>query len=413
MRRFLFILFLLLIPTLALPSDRIPTSYRIRKILWFPLDLPSYILRGTTWPLTRVGRFLEFNHVIPKTLNFLTNEAGTFIVYPLIQVGGGSSFGGGAGLRHSDWWGKDIHLGLQAMIFADLDRHASFSLGHPTLFLVGDSPVGGHLSFRYRQESNIGFYGIGNQTIVTNRTAYALRELEGEGELHFQPHPSFSILPHLSVRQTRGEGTSGQKYPSIETIFPPATLAGLGETMTYLDMGLRLVHDTRDLPSFPTRGGVRGFSFHRFQGMGDNSHYFQYSLELAHFFRLWSPRHVLALGNRWTHQQESGGTIPFYQLNSLGLENMLRGFDRFRFHDRSSVLFNVEYRYPIWHSMDGTLFFDTGRTFGSLQEISLRNLKYSGGGGIRIRAYHHLLFRMQAAYGGEGVNLIFTAGADL
>jgi outer membrane translocation and assembly module TamA len=65
------------------------------------------------------------------------------------------------------------------------------------------------------------------------------------------------------------------------------------------------------------------------------------------------------------------------------------------------MLFNFEYRFPVWSLIDGVIFCDTGRVFHSPSDISFANMKYSAGGGLKIRIPNLAMFRFEAAYGGE------------
>ena len=85
----------------------------------------------------------------------------------------------------------------------------------------------------------------------------------------------------------------------------------------------------------------------------------------------------------------------------------MRGFDWGRFRDNASVVFNVEYRYPVWDYIDGQLFFDTGRVFNGPEDFSFKNFKFSGGAGFSFRTKDYFLLRFQAAYGGEGLKILF------
>ena len=100
-------------------------------------------------------------------------------------------------------------------------------------------------------------------------------------------------------------------------------------------------------------------------------------------------------------------------LTELDVNSPLRGFSTGRFRDTSSVLFNVEYRYPIWDNIDGTVFFDNGKVFNGIKDFSFSDWRYSVGGGIRFFYGDTVFMRLQAGYGGEGVVVIFRLGEVL
>ncbi len=178
---------------------------------------------------------------------------------------------------------------------------------------------------------------------------------------------------------------------------------------------LTLQYDTRDNVSLPSKGGIYSASYYRYQSLGSGSFSFnQFELDARRFISLKRPRMVLALHGGLIAQQTGGdNTIPFYRLATLDVNSPLRGFTTGRFHDKNLVVLNAEYRFPVWSSIDGVLFFDTGRVFHSFSDFTLNDFKYGGGGGLRIRAMGLMLFRFDLAYGGEGVQALVGISKSL
>lgn len=388
-----------------------PRSYRARRIFLFPLEIPRYVFRIATWPLAATGRFIERNHVVERTIDLLSNDERTFWVYPIVEIGAGSGVGVGLGLKHSDLFHKGYHFSLFDVAFTDLDQRAGFSFSDPEAFEIAGRPFFYGIKAGYTRESDEDFFGFGNGSARADFSEFGFDDLNGGFSVGYFLLDRFKIEFETLVRAGTSRSSNGTVPPTIEATFPVGTLAGFDRWITYLDLGINLVHDTRDATAMPERGGLRSFSFHRFQGIGQKGFdYNEYRLDLRQFIRLWGPRRVLALRNAWTFQQETGtSVVPFYRLSFLDLNTPLRGFDRGRFRDHGSVIFNVEYRYPVWDIIDGTIFFDTGRVFDDPSDFSFNNFKYSVGGGIQFVTKNFLLFRIQAAYGGERVNIVLTA----
>jgi len=80
----------------------------------------------------------------------------------------------------------------------------------------------------------------------------------------------------------------------------------------------------------------------------------------------------------------NGKEIPFYELSVLGDAYTLRGYDEDRFRDLGSLLFNVEYRYPVWDFLDAVLFVDAGQVYRDFDQIAFNRFRYGFGTGLRI-----------------------------
>ncbi len=113
-----------------------------------------------------------------------------------------------------------------------------------------------------------------------------------------------------------------------------------------------------------------------------------------------------------------GSTIPFSELVQLGGIDDLRGFRRARFRDDSSLLGTIEYRWPIWMWMDGSLFADYGGVFKpQFADFTVHDLKPDVGFGFRMHSANKYTMRIQFAYGfgatgGGGVRLVFAGNGN-
>jgi outer membrane protein insertion porin family len=89
-----------------------------------------------------------------------------------------------------------------------------------------------------------------------------------------------------------------------------------------------------------------------------------------------------------------GSAAPFWERFYLGGRESLRGYHSFSVGPRSehgtniggekSIVFNVEYVFPVVKPLYGVFFFDTGNACLSGQEISFRNMYSSAGLEMRI-----------------------------
>ena len=144
---------------------------------------------------------------------------------------------------------------------------------------------------------------------------------------------------------------------------------------------------------------------------GDRYAFTNWSTEIQYAIPLFAPQRTLVLRQSIERSDPIGsGTIPFYRLPVLDRNHGLRSFERNRFQDRGRLAMSAEYRFPIWRTWDGFLAFDTGQTFFDWADIDMRDLRVSGGGGIRFYSADKLLFLLQLTTGNEGAELVLQFG---
>jgi outer membrane protein assembly factor BamA len=144
----------------------------------------------------------------------------------------------------------------------------------------------------------------------------------------------------------------------------------------------------------------------------DQFRYGRYVAEVRQYFPLgiFPNSRRLALRGRLEQTEPlfDGEAVPFYQLPSLGGQNMLRGFSSNRFQGKGSLVLNAEYRYPIWSNWDAVVFVDTGQVFSELSTVAVDRFHWSYGGGLHMLNQKGLSFRFEVAGSPEGVRTILT-----
>lgn len=392
----------------------VPPSYTVKRIVLFPFEIPAYVMRGVTWPIGALLHVMEQKHVVERTADLLSNKEKTFWVYPVIQFGAGSSFGGGLGFHHTDLFHKGYELKGWYKIHVSLNQEAAINFAKPNAFMLLDRPVSYNVGVNWKRELDQDFYGLGPGSVEGNHARFRWTNFEEGVDIPYEVFPHFSLLFHVGgASATTSPSTEGGN-PSVNTLFPPNQIPGFGRWISHFRAGFGLEHDTRDNPTLPFKGGLRRGWFRRYQHVGSGNFSFNdYRLLLTQYFPLWRPGLVLMIRNAWHFTQPTGGSqVPFYRLAVLDAGNMLRGFSRGRFHDRASVVFNVEYRYPIWRGIEGVLLYDTGRVFHGPSDFSFKQFKYSAGGGLNLHFFQVVLARFRVAYGGEGVKIMLNISKE-
>lgn len=392
-----------------------PPSYSIHKVLLFPLDIPAYAIRAVTWPIGAGLSELEKHGIVDKALNFLSNDEKTFWFYPIIEGGAGTGFGGGIGFKHTNLFHKKYAVGGSYTIHINMDQRASFFFGKPDAFKLLHRPISYIFGTKWNRITGDDFYGIGPESSQSNHSQFLRDEIVIGVGLPFEAVKHFTITPFVAGSLSEGTAKKYGSDPNVTDTFPPGQLPGYGRWLNYIDFGLQFLHDTRGDPNEPKSGGTRKFVFHRFQCVNAGGFdYNQYVLDLRQYIALWKPRQILVLHAGWEINQETGGgAVPFWRLATLDAGNLLRGFSRGRFQDLGKSIFNIEYRFPVWDLLGGTMFVDGGRVFHHIQDFAPDNFKYSVGGGINLRAPGIALFHFEMAYGGEGINTMFGISSQL
>jgi hypothetical protein len=112
--------------------------------------------------------------------------------------------------------------------------------------------------------------------------------------------------------------------------------------------------------------------------LGSDFDYETRSIDLRHYAGL-APDHVLALQGLLIR---CSGEIPLADYPSLG--NALRGVLDGRYNDRTLLMGQLEYRFPVWKRFSGVVFAGAGDVNDRLGHMTARELKLAAGGGLRF-----------------------------
>lgn len=100
--------------------------------------------------------------------------------------------------------------------------------------------------------------------------------------------------------------------------------------------------------------------------------------------------------------QGGGSGIPFTELASLGGTGPMRGFLPGRLIGRSAAVVSLDYEWPIWSFLDGTIQTAVGNVFDAgLKDFSLDKLRLSTVFGIRSNSSRDHVFELLSGFGTE------------
>ena len=271
------------------------------------------------------------------------------------------------------------------------------------------SVVGG-----WREATAVGFYGIGTvNTSVDDRVNYGFEQPYVSAALEVRPTRKLLVLGGgLEYSQWKQGGGSGAA-PSVEDVYTPASLPGLGTRPTYLHSQGIVALDWRTSPGYSRRGGFYGVTVHDFAEPDDAYSFRQVDYEAIQHIPLLRDTWVLSLHGRVeTTYTDENEQVPFFMLPALGGGSSLRGFSSWRFRDRHSLLLQAEWRVPANRFLDVALFYDAGKVTARRGDLNLDGLKDDYGLGFRFHGPAATLLRIELAKGNEGLAFVFSANAS-
>jgi hypothetical protein len=265
----------------------------------------------------------------------------------------------------------------------------------------------------WREATQVGFFGIGTaETSADDEANYSFRQPYGIATLDVRPtRGAFLLLGGVEYsrwEQRPGEGTS----PSVETVYTPETLTGLGATTTYLHTLGTVGIDTRPSAGYARRGGAYGITGHSFADVDDIYSFRQVDYDAIQHVPLGRDAWVLSLHARAeTTFTGDDQQIPFFMLPALGGGSDLRGFGSWRFRDRHSLLFQAEWRVLVNSFFDTAVFWDAGKVVARTRDLDFDGLKQDYGLGFRLHGPFATPLRIDLAKSNEGFAMIFSSSA--
>jgi len=355
----------------------------------------------------------ELHPYVPSKAEAILNKADDLLVsglrfHPFFQSaysGGGFTLGAG----YAQHVGAYNYIDFRGSYTITDYKRVEAEFRAPRLFnRRGDlSLIGG-----WREATQVGFYGIGMATSVDDATNYLFRQPYGSATLTLKPTRRYLTLrlgEELSEWSQRpGQGTD----PSVETVFTPQTLPGLGATVRYLHSQGSLGFDWRTSPGYTRRGGYYGVTFHDYTDNDDEFGFKQVDYEVIQHFPILREAWVISLrGFAQTAFDKDDQHIPFFMLPHVGGGSSLRGFSSWRFRDRNSMVLQAEWRIMVNRFMDTALFYDAGKVTQRTADFDLKGLKSDYGFGVRFHTPVSTPLRVEIARSNEGTSLVFSASA--
>lgn len=167
-------------------------------------------------------------------------------------------------------------------------------------------------------------------------------------------------------------------------------ISGLGASFTW---------DSRNNAFAPDKGYFAQFYFNHFTPwLGSNYTYTNFVIDLRSFVTLYKSQ-VLAMQ---LFSFSNLGDVPVRSLASFGGSNSMRGFYDGRYKDKQQLVFQSEYRVPVYGKWGIVVFGGVGDVAHRPTDYELSSLKYSYGGGIRFALNKAEKLNLRLDYGIAG-----------
>jgi hypothetical protein len=349
-----------------------------------------------------------------KVEEYLDNVEDTLLnggvkLHPFFQnaySGGGFTLGAGYATRVSSYNIVDVRGSVTFKGYTRLE--AAFMA--PRLFRRRGTLtlIGG-----WRNATQVGFYGIGTEnTSSQNRANYSFTQPYGSAALSVFPTRKLFVLGGALDVATWNVGAGKGSAPSVDDVYTPATLPGLGATPTYVHMQGTLGLDFRPSPGYSRTGGYYAVTFHDFHDTSDLYGFRRTDYEAIQNIPVLHDAWVISLHGRLELANAADNqVVPYFMLPALGGGSSLRGFASWRFRDMNSLLLQADWRVLANHFFDMAVVFDAGRVAAYRSDLTKAPLKNDYGLGFRFHGALTTPLRIEFVRSNEGFGIVFSSKA--
>jgi outer membrane protein assembly factor BamA len=328
---------------------------------------------------------------------------GWYPYFGSIYTGGAFAAGIGYRIPYADTGQVAIEAGISPRLYYKFDVRAD------TPWFAGRTMrVRGRLL--YLDAPKVNFYGIGNDSDEEDLTSFRISPFEVGATYFWVPRRWLTLGAGGDYIFNNTE--SGKRDPSIEDVFSPEEVPGLGADPNYLVGRAFAEVDTREHRGYATEGTRLRADVSMFSDREDAGYSFRrLDLEAAQLIPIARANWVVVFRGVASFTDTSAGqAVPFFAMPSLGSSRDLRGFENFRFRDRHRMVLTGELRWSPSRLLDMAIFTDTGKVAASTGDLNFDDLHTNYGIAARIHNATNTLLRLELARGTEGIRFIFGVG---
>jgi hypothetical protein len=265
----------------------------------------------------------------------------------------------------------------------------------------------------WREATQVAFYGLGTgNTSKDDLARYSFRRPYVGATLQLKPARRLLVLGAGLELTQWDQGPADSDDPSVEEVYTPASLPGLGGSPTYIHSQGTVALDWRTSPGYTRRGGYYGVTLHSFTDTNDLYGFRQVDYDAIQHVPILRENWVLSFrGQVRTTHTDRNQVVPFFMLPALGGGPSLRGYPNWRFRDRNSLLVSAEWRTMVNRFLDTAVFYDAGKVTARRSDLNFARLKSDVGLGFRFHGPTMTPLRIDIARSNEGWAFIIAASA--
>jgi hypothetical protein len=262
----------------------------------------------------------------------------------------------------------------------------------------------------WREATQVNFFGIGQGSSQDALVNYGFTQPYVNARLEvFPTRRLLDLRGGFELSQWK-QGAGSGSSPSVETIYTPATLPGLGASPVYLHTQGTIGIDSRPARGYTRRGGFYGVTVHDYTDTASAFGFEQVDYEAIQHVPILREAWVLAFrAFAQTTYDKSGQVIPFFMMPSFSGGSDLRAYASWRLRDLNSLLVQGEWRANVNRFLEMALFYDAGKVTPRRSDLTLGNMKTDVGIGFRFHGPISTPLRIELAKGSEGIVLNFSA----
>ena len=261
----------------------------------------------------------------------------------------------------------------------------------------------------WRDATQVGFWGLGMDTIEDGRANFRFRETYVEGRAEYRASPQVPLSG--GVRFEGYELLSGQgSAPSIEDVYTPASAPGLGDSPDFVHSDVRAAIDTRPPGEYARRGGEYSVGLHHYLDVSGGTYSFaRFEAGAIQHIPILRETWVLSMRARFRSTVGEDAVVPYFLLPTLGGGGSLRAYSSWRFRDRHAADASFEWRWiPNRAGLDLAVFFDAGQVAASVDAFRPNRFVTAVGVGVRLHARQFMVVRLDVAHGTPGWHMTLS-----